>query len=366
MWFDCRLIGARPVEMETNLSLVYTRMTAGNLHSVESILLPYLERDWDRAFIDRFLDWRFLQRKNCQTVLAMDGDRCVAMVDAITRNYAIGGKKTGVRETDYWLSLAEYRPFASMRVMQSLMDEPEPICAIAGYDYVGSLMERLRWNPLPDVRQMVLPLSAGFGVKVLAQATNKNIADFPAFLTKPLSLKFRKPKKQPAPATTTAVSQITNAADLPDIMPPPAMYAAAALADRHDFEWYAAAPDELGEFVWLLFSMDGKPVAFTLCRLYTEGPYKVAKLVHVQSAITDVQTYAWIIGETSAFIAKRGVDWIDGRFSCPTITKALSQAGYIKGQTHHPFYWPGSQDMQVGDYLVSFMLRGEGLAPYPL
>jgi hypothetical protein len=298
--------------------------------------------------------------------LALNGDQCVAMVNSTLRQYAIAGKKTGVRETDFWISLAEYRPFASMRVLQTLMEKPEPICAIAGNDYVTSILQRLQWRQLPEISQMVLPLGPSVVVKSLAQRMKRNVAELPAFLTRPFAFKFRRPKRQPAPAPSATFGEIRDPSDLPDIMPPATAYASAALADRHDFEWYAAAPDSFGEFVWLVFTIAGEPVAFSLSRLYREGPYLGAKIFHVQSSLSQLQAYAWILGETSAFMSDRGADWIDARFSCPVITKALQQIGYIKGQSHLPFWWPGSQKVPDGEYLASVLLRGEGLAPYPL
>jgi hypothetical protein len=353
------------MERIANVALVFTALTRENLRSVENLLLPYLERQWSREFTDEFLSWRLLDRKFSETILALNGEECVAMVNSYIRQYAIDGRKSGVRETDFWISKAEYRPFASLRVLQTLMAKPEPISAVVGNDYVASILQRLRWEQLTEFSQMVLPLGAGVVSKRLAKQMKRNIADLPPVLTRPFAFKLRNPKRQPAPAPSATFGEITDPRDLPDIMPPAGAHVVTPLAEPHDFEWYAAAPDPLGEFAWLGFKVGDEPVALALVRLYREGAFLGAKILHVQSSLDDMKTYAWILGETSAYLSDRGADWIDARFSSPVITAALHRIGYVRGRTQFAYWWAGSQETPEGQYVLPVLFRGEGLAPYP-
>ena len=349
------------------MPLAYTSLDRENMHTMEEIYLSYLRRkNWSRAFIDEYFDWQFLQQKEVETVLALDDDRCVAMIHSSVRPYAVDGVPTRVRETDFWISEPEYRPFASFRVLQTLMARPEPICAVTVNDYVTSIFHRLKWQQLPEIHQMVLPVRASILVKAAANRMLKSVGELPRLAALPFRFTVRPPKRIPAPSSSAAVREILNADDIPDIVPPADGYCITQLTNPSDFDWYAAAPKPFGDFVWLEFSIGGKPVAYTISRIYPEGPCFGSKIFHVQSAVKDPAIYGWILSETSAHLAKRGSDWIDARFSCPLLVDALRRIGFMTGRTDIAFWWPGKEKMPEGQYLISVLYRGEGLAPYPV
>lgn len=352
--------------MGRGMALVFTELTSENVHSIEGILLPYIERAWPRPFIDEFLEWRFLGTKCMETALALDGDRCVAMVNSCTKPHLVEGKKTNIRETDLWLSLPESRPFASIRVMQMMMKKGQPVCTVSEQDYVRSILQRLKWKSLPAARQMLLPLRGRAAIKAMAKKFDKTVVNVPAALAWPLGFRIGGPKPQAAPASGATVKEIKHAADLPEILPPASAYSVMPLADQVHFEWYAAAPAAMGEFLWLEFAIDGEPIAITISRIYPEGGCIGGKLLHVQSAKTDAESYAWILGETSAQISNRGADWIDARFTCPTVCDALAKIGYVAGGPDTPFWWSPDGEIDGDRAFVSTLYRGEGLEPYPV
>ena len=348
------------------MPLVYTELDANNVHTVVPLLLPFLERDWSKQYSDEVLDWRFLKQHRAETMLALNDDRCVAMINSWIRPYAIGGERIDARETDLWISAPEYRPLASLRVLQALMEKPEPISCITNMDYINSILERMSWRQLPDVSHMVLPVRAGAFVKTLATRMQKDVAQLPGVVNAPFRLKIRGPKEQSAPASVTEISEITRAEDVPTIMPPDGAYASASLATRHDFEWYASAPKEFGEFVWLLFKVDGEPIALSISRIYEDGSFIGSKILQVQASTNDPAMYAWIFGQTSVELAGRGAHWIDARFSCPKMVEALQKVGFMKGQISNVFWYDGKLPELKGHNLVSCLFRGDGIAPYPV
>ncbi len=348
------------------MALDFTELTSENLHSVEGILLPYIDRQWSRPFIDDFLQWRFLGTDCMETALALDGDRCVAMVNSCTKPHLVAGQKTDIRETDLWLSLPEARPFASVRVMQMMMKKGQPVCTVTEQDYVRSILERLKWKKLKAARQMLLLLRGRAAIKAIAKKLNKTVVDVPSALTWPLGFRIGGPKSQPAPVSGATVERIEEAADIPEILPPASTYSVMPVANRQHFDWYEAAPAAMGEFLWLKFAIDGEPTAITISRIYPEGGCVGGKLLHIQSARADVSSYAWIIGETSAQIAARGADWIDARFSCANVCDALAKVGYLPGGPDTPFWWAPDESIDLDRAFVSTLYRGEGLEPYPV
>lgn len=348
------------------MALTYTELTQENLNVIESIVLPFLDREWPRDFTDDFLSWQFLQKHGAKNVLALDGDRCVAMIHSCLRPYAINGEKVTVRETGFWVTEPDYRPFTSIRVLQTMMSEPEPIMASTESDLVVSIMSRMKWQRLSDIPRKVLLLRAGFALKVLANKAEKHMGELPGFLPRLLDIPVRRVKRVAAPIPGATVREISSAADLPDIMPQAGTPGAMRLADHHDFQWYEAAPDAFGSFHWLVFEADGEPIAFACARVYREGNCTAAKFIQMQSSRHDLDTYMWIIAETSQFLASRGANWIDARFSCPIMSDALNRVGYMNSGSDIVFWWPGSREPVDGGFSISILLGGEGLGPYPL
>ena len=348
------------------MPLIYTELDANNVHTIAPLLLPFLEREWSKQYSEEVLNWRFLKQPRAETILALNDDQCVAMINSWIRPYAIGGAQTDVRETDLWISAPEYRPFASLRVLQALMEKPQPISCITNMEYINNILERLSWRRLPDVSHMVLPVRAGAFAKTLATHMRRDMAPLPGVVKAPFRLKIRSPKAQPAPAGVTEILEITRAEDTPAIMPPDGVYASASLATRRDFEWYAQAPKEFGEFVWLLFKVDGEPIALSISRIYEDGSFIGSKILQVQASTDGPDVYAWVFGETSVELADRGAHWIDARFSCPKMVEALRKIGFMRGQVSNVFWCDGEQPGPKGHNLVSCLFRGDGVAPYPV
>ncbi len=347
------------------MGLVYVDVTAEHIPAIRKLLLRYWERNWTNDVADRFLQWRVLERPEWDAVAAFDGDDCVALIDSFIRPYFLAGQPVRVRETCDWICLPNYRPFVGLRVLQSMMKRPEPIITTTSSEANNTLLTGLKWRTVGDLQQCVFPIGAGAIVKSAAQRLNRELGAVPTFTGRLLPFRFRKPSRISSPEQAASFSEIQTTEAWPDTAPPNDAFALCALADERDVEWLRQAPDGEGEFLWLLFRIGDEPVGLSLSRLYQEGPYRGAKLLHLQSKRHDRETYAWLASATSHQLAERGAHWIDARFSSDIVLSALDDVGFMRMSSWPVYWWSNDRSDLDGDILASGMRGVEGLMPYP-
>ena len=347
------------------MGLAYVDVTEEHLPALRQLLLRYWERDWTNDVADRFLRWRFLERPEWDAVAAFDGDDCVACVDSFVRPYILGGEHVRVRETCDWICLPEHRPFVGLRVLQTMMKKPEPIITTTSSEANDKLLTGLKWRVIGDLQQCVFPIGMGAVAKSVAGRLNKELCTIPAFTGRLLPFRFRKPRKLLAPGQSASVTEVVSADAFSDIEPMNDAFGLHALADNRDIRWLQDAPDGEGDFLWLLFKIGDEPVGMSLSRLYQEGPYRGAKLLHLQSSRHDLETYSWLASSTSNHLAERGAHWIDARFSCEKVLSALEAVGYMRTKSWPIYWWSRDRSDIEGDILASGMRGVEGIMPYP-
>lgn len=348
------------------MSVDCVEITAEHLPAVRELLLQHWRRNWTPEVVDRFLRWRLLERPIWTSIAALDGDRCVAFVDSFVRPYSINGRQLLMREASEWVCLPEYRPLVSLKVLQSLMKKDEPIITTSASDVATGVLSRMKWELVCQQEQYVMPLGIGALVKGFVQKFDADLfGALPPFIGQILPFRFRRPRRFAHPDQSATVSEICSTEEISDIRPPDHTFALYALADHNELSWFRNAPEGEGKFIWLKFSIGGKPVGLSMSRLFRQGPYRGAKLLHLQSTKHDPETYSWLLSETSLELAKRGAHWIDARFTCPMIATALETIGYRKTKSWPIYVWPRDRFNLEGEIFVGGMMGEHGLHPYP-
>jgi hypothetical protein len=142
-------------------------------------------------------------------------------------------------------------------------------------------------------------------------------------------------------------------------------YALARLVEPSELAWLTSAPPEMGEFSALLFSSAGKPIGLSLSRLFLQGDYQAAHIMHVQAAGASSARYAWMISETASFLARRGAKAIRCRTSCSQLKEALRKVDFFEYSSLQPRWWSRDLEAPTGDVLLSWLRGDDGLLPYP-
>jgi len=346
------------------MAISFSPLTAETLPAVKQLLLPFWERDWTPEFSERLLSWRFLGRQDGDTILAMDGDRCVAMIDSWCRQYLVNGKLVDVRELGDWYSLPEYRG-VGLQPMWMMMKKPEPILSIGGTSDTQALLPRLGWKPLPQVANYALRLTSG----VIAQdrLNRSGLPGKTAFikLAHKLSFPVCRVQSQAAPVINASVSEYDPADAPPEIRPPSDAYVLASLIGAKELDWLYSAPEEMGAFISLVFSVDDEPVGLSVSRLYKSEHTYEAVVLQIQSSQVSTGMYKWMVGETSALLAARGARNIRCRTSCRKVAEALSSVGFRQRFVDQTVWRSRDQDVPQGTILLSMFRADDGIHPYP-
>src|SRR5690242_632906 len=114
-----------------------TPLDADNRAAFELLLREtWSQNRWHPTLARQVVQWRYTDRPDRDTAvtwLAMDGDRCVAMIDCMTRRYLLDGKLIQVRETADWYATQEARRSAAgLTVLMQLLRRSEPIVVLGG------------------------------------------------------------------------------------------------------------------------------------------------------------------------------------------------------------------------------------------
>jgi len=351
------------------MAVTYTDLTRDNLPALQHFLTERWREEeagpksWPADFAERFFSWRFLERKSWDTTVAMDGDRCVALMDSFMRDYILNGRKITLRENGVWWCHPDFRPLVAMRVMQMLMQKPEPVVIVGGGETLRAVLTRYRWQMLEPVQHRVLILGTGALLKMAGRLMGNDLIPLPPSLSRALSFNFK--RLRPFRSGNVSMEVLQSPADLPTIEPPADTYTLAALATQGDADWLMSAPQAEGRFIWLVFSEGGVPVGFSVSRLYEENGPLAAKLVHVQVTRPDADTYTWVIGETVRHLAAQGANWVDTMMSCPEANAAMDRIGFLQRPAYPAFWWSKTEPAPSGKLHLTGLGGQRSLTPYP-
>ncbi len=319
------------------MSISFATLNGANAEAARSLLERFWHQPWSADFTQRFFAWRYLERSNCEVLLAFDGDRCVATLGSVVRGYANSENLLHVRETFDWFCLPEYRQLGiGLRLIKQMMDKPEPMIVIGGTAATRTLLPRLRWRSLGQVENHFLPVS---GRMVAAFALRKMRSGSERFSRAiPKILKIRRPARIAAPRGSAQVTASLTEVPNESFLCKSVGYALAPIIDRRAVEWLARGPAEVGKVLTLFFrhqEMSGMSLSRVENR--PEGP--TAKIMHIQSSDMTPEMADWIVSETSNRLIDCGAGFIFCRASCPIINGALRRIGYLPGRKVPAFWW---------------------------
>ena len=98
------------------MAISVERLTAEHVPAVRRLRRTQRPDDWPEQLSEDFYRWRYSGRKESETLLAFDDDRCIAMLDSSFHLYRYDNAIVRIREPSEWFCLPEYR---SLRVSAS-------------------------------------------------------------------------------------------------------------------------------------------------------------------------------------------------------------------------------------------------------
>lgn len=326
--------------------------------SVRTLLLRSWQRDWTGELMERYFAWRYGSRGPGETLVACDQGRCIGILDSFIRPYWIEGRREAVRETCDWFCLPEYQRLGvGLHLMRRMMAKPEPILLLGGSNATLDLVPRLKWARLPNAERFLLPVSATAAAARLAH----RLGCYGIALARmiPDVRLIRRIRRAPPPSASAEVRPRTRGAAVED----------AAEVTGHDFapsldtatlDWFASAPDVLGEFASLSFFSEGKLVGVSVSRLQKLTFGCEAQLVHVHA--TRLELIDWIAGETVQHLIDRGAGAIACETSCPVTGRALRALGFVRRRAVPVHWWHANKPPPSGVLNMTSLRADDALA----
>jgi hypothetical protein len=311
------------------------------------------QRDWGEEVAANYFSWRYCARESGDTLLAYDGNKCVGVLDSFLRPYWMNGRRVLMRETCDWFCLPAYRPFGvGLHLMRRMMAEPEPIIVVGGTDDTQSLLPRLKWGRLPDVNNFILVVSTRTLAGMFARRRFPAVGELTRFVPD-ITLVRRIPHFAPPTKNSEVRVRVPGdgAEDL-DVLP----YALAPAIDGKTLDWFANAPEALGQFLLLSFFCEGRLVGLSISRLQMQPSLGcVSRIVHIRSST--FEAIDWIVGATVQELMKRGSGAIKCTASCPRTGSALAAIGFQNRPPSPAHIYPG--DIRVNGLMNLSSLQAD-------
>ena len=366
------------------MPIEYARLSEEHLEDLQKMLLPFWSRRWSRERAERFFRWRFLDRRDGEGLIAYDGGRPVGFVDSFLRPYRTRNGTRTVHEPAEWYSDPAYRPLLGMKLTRRLMDRSEPALTVGGNRHTASLLPRLGHRTLPDLATYALPTGLGSAVKGLSKALRFPLSSVPASVAGPLSLPARWsgaghhwggggdtsnpgisvrriPDEEPVPRPVVGDGDSLGS----DGSVGSGAYGLAPILGEQDCRWFRRAPREVGCFRWLSFETFGGTAGVSFSRLFHDGPFVAARILHLEAAEPSTPFYLRMVEATVAELMKSEPQWIGARFSCPMSRRALEGAGFRQVGSCRAFWWDRERWVPEGPLHLSWASGDEPLLPYP-
>jgi len=327
-----------------------------------SALLPTVwDFERDPGFVQQVFQWRYLNRAPGNlTLVAVDGDRCVGVIDSYSRPYLLDGRLVQLRETADWFCLPQYRPLGlGLKLLRMMMRLPEPLINIGGSKATRSILPRLGWKQVSAVPQMVLPASLrGLAGNLLRRPQHPEHTKYARAI--PRFLPLRRPRRVAPPAADAQVEEWLPGRDL-DI-PVPQQDGLVQVVDRANLEWMCSAPPSLYRAIVLLFRVGDEPVGLSLSQLEPSASGPDGRIVHVQTSSSSQAVAEWVVSETARRLAASGAGFIRCRASTPSMHAALRRVGFIAVGSEPVFWWAQGRTPPENGIAVSY-LRGDDAVP---
>ena len=286
------------------------------------------------------------------------------MVTAFRRPYRVGERQLTVSDSFDWFCVPELRRAGlGVRVLQRMMQDPEPVIVTGGSTDTRDLLPRMRFQIPASVKRYALLLGAERAADALARRTRlpRALGRVAHVLSRP----FLAPRVRGAPRDARVEAPAALDEEALALDPRPGGRGSAPLWTPEYLHWLAAGSPAFGRYLALAFRSGDALVGWALLRIYegTRGPE--AALLDVRAREPGDAVYTWMISEATVFAAGFGPGLLSAGTSCPFVEAAL-RANRFRPIGDAPIHY-ASRDGSPLEAPVVFGAHwgDETLVPYP-
>lgn len=327
------------------------------------LVARFSEAAWRRPRGAEYLRWRYLDPPFHRALLAVRDGRCLAMLSSFRRPYASDGGVVEVCDSFDWYTLPELRRSGlGVRLMQQLMEGPDPVIVTGGTSDTRDLLPRMGFRCLATVRRYVRPLSAHLALRALER---RGMPGWAAGAALRLARPWWKARRRDAPSDARVLLVAHVGAEARGIDPRPDGRGCAPLWTDAHLRWLEAGHPGMGHYLPLYFTVRERLVGWALLRLCAVEGGREARLLDVRAAPADATFYPWIISELALLAAALGARSLAAGTSSEEVERALVANRFRPAGTAPINFFSKDRD-SLGDPVVFGAHWGdEVVVPYP-
>lgn len=320
---------------------------------------------WPRPKSRAYLRWRYLEHPDHHAYLALRGDQCLAMVSAFRRPYRVGERWVRVCDSFDWFCLPELRRSGlGVRVMQRMMQDPEPVIVTGGSEDTRELLPRMRFQIPATMTRFALLLGAERTADALARRTRlpRALGRLAHVLSRPLLA----PRVRGAPPGARVETPAALDEEALAIDPRPGRRGSAPHWTPEYLRWLSAGSPALGRYLPLAFHSGGTLAGWALLRVYEGVRGREAALLDVRAREPGEAVYTWMVSEAAVHAARLGPGLLTAGTTCPFVEAALRANRFrpLGGAPIH--YWSRDGAPLEAPVVFGAHWGDETLVPYPV
>lgn len=260
------------------------------------------------------------------------------MVTGFRRPYRFGSESVAFCEAFDWFCLPDLRRSGlGVRVLQRMMQDPEPLTVIGGTEDTRELLPRLKWQVPAKLRTFALAVGTERGAAKLERTLR-----LPSALARPLYgnlvRPFVLPPRVKAPPGGRVLPVATPGEEVVDLYASVRRGTVPAWT-LPQLRWLIGGFPSVGQFLTLYFLRGDALAGWALVRIHSGEDGREAQLVEVFSPDPAEDLYAWMISEATHLAAAFDPGSVSAATTCPEMTKALLRNRFRPGEELPIHYW---------------------------
>jgi hypothetical protein len=268
--------------------------------------------------------------------LALREGECLAMVTALRRPYRIGGASVPVCDSFDWFTLPRYRGSGlGVRLMQRLMQDPDPVVVIGGSSDTRELLPKLGFG----IPGRLVPHSLPLGPRRLSEVLAER-AKIPPALTRAGFRVFGRllaPPRRRGPASGRVLPVAAPGPELEGLYQR-SSYGVVPQWSPEFLRWLCAGFAGLGHFTALYFARGDELTGWSLLRVFPQPGGCAAQIVDLFAPEPDAELFSWMVAETAAVAAGFRADVLTAWSTSPELALALRRNRFRASEAL-PIHW---------------------------
>lgn len=309
--------------------------------------------------------WAYLEDPSHRAWVALDGDRCVALLRAFAVSYRLDDTVVGCLETFDWYATEEgRRAAAGLRVMRAAMEEPEPLVNVGGTPDTLAILPRMGWHRLDEAASFVLPL-AGRAATTALPGRRRALRPAGRVALAVAARAWFGRGRQEAPPNGEVLAVAAPGHEVLALYEGAVERRTVPVPNIEHLRWLARGAPGVGRFLTLVFVIGGSLRGWGMIRVY-EGPDgPEASLIEAFAPRPEPVLARWMVSELIERTRPYRPILVRAQATCPILTEALSRMRFVRARSRPVLTW--SAGPWPGGSPTHFAMSTQDfpLLPYP-